>query len=106
MIVKIQIIAMKKGNVDSFPLVFSINDQTPLKLHFQKRLAVDMHRYEICALPVVGQPDAVKAVVSQPCCDLLKIVVFLLARVEIDIGDTREHQALTLVVISVYISNS
>ena len=65
-------------NVDVFAAVFLVYGKAPLELHLNEIVAVYVTGDEICTLPIIVEPHAIKAVVSQFGSHLLEIKIFLL----------------------------
>lgn len=100
------IVAANEGNVDAFADVFFVEAEAPLQLHLKKGLAVDVAGDEVRALPIIGQAQAIEAIVCHPRRNLVEVEIFLLARIELTVGHPSKrfllaHAAAFLVVILV-----
>ena len=90
-IVEVDRIAVNERHMDVFALILAVDHKPPFELHLQEGLAVDVAGDEIRALPIVGQPQAIEAIVRQTRGHLVEVVVFLLTRIQIGIGDRLKH---------------
>jgi len=86
--------AICESDMKSLTLILPVKRQTALQLN-TKDIARNVEGDEIGPVPVVGQPECDKSVIRQNSGHLLKIKVFLLARVEIPISDLAMFHAGT-----------
>ena len=89
-VIKIGITHHAKGNVNVLIQVFTAIVIRPSS-GLLEGLPINMTSDEIRTLPVIGKAQAVETIIGQARRDFLKIIVLLLAGVEVFIIDVLEH---------------